>query len=65
MSSKNALANLIELTSNVADAFTTALFTVNLEDGTLKLRSHLTLSSHLKTDAPMVQCGSGKVGHER
>jgi len=61
MSSKNALANLIELTSNVADAFTTALYTVNLEDGTLKLRSHLTLSSHLKTDATFT-IGEGLLG---
>ncbi len=61
MSSKNALANLIELTSNVADAFTTALYTVNLEDGTLKLRSNLTLSSHLKTDATFA-IGEGLLG---
>jgi GAF domain-containing protein len=61
MSSKNALTNLIELASNVADAFTTALYTVNLEDGTLKLRSHLTLSSHLKTDATFV-IGEGLLG---
>ncbi len=61
MSSKNALTNLIELTSNVADAFTTALYTVNLEEGTLKLRSHLTLSSHLKTDATYA-IGEGLLG---
>jgi len=61
MSSKNALTNLIELASNVADAFTTALYTVNLEEGTLKLRSHLTLSSHLKTDATFV-IGEGLLG---
>jgi GGDEF domain-containing protein/putative methionine-R-sulfoxide reductase with GAF domain len=61
MSSKSALTNLIELASNVADAFTTALYTVNLEDGTLKLRSHLTLSSHLKTDATFV-IGEGLLG---
>ena len=61
MSSKNALANLIELTSNVADAFTTALYTVNLEDGTLKLRSNLTLSSHLKTEATFA-IGEGLLG---
>jgi putative methionine-R-sulfoxide reductase with GAF domain/GGDEF domain-containing protein len=61
MSSKNALANLIELTSNVADAFTTALYTVNLEDGSLKLRSNLTLSSHLKTDATFT-IGEGLLG---
>ncbi len=61
MSSKNALANLIELTSNVAGAFTTALYTVNLEDGTLKLRSNLTLSSHLKTDATFI-IGEGLLG---
>jgi GGDEF domain-containing protein/putative methionine-R-sulfoxide reductase with GAF domain len=61
MSSKNALTNLIELTSNVADAFTTALYAVNLEEGTLKLRSHLTLSSHLKTDATFV-IGEGLLG---
>ncbi len=61
MSSKNALANLIELASNVADAFTTALYTVNLEEGTLKLRSHLTLSSHLKTDATFA-IGEGLLG---
>jgi putative methionine-R-sulfoxide reductase with GAF domain/GGDEF domain-containing protein len=61
MSSKNALENLIELTSNVADAFTTALYTVNLEEGTLKLRSNLTLSSHLKTDATF-NIGEGLLG---
>lgn len=61
MSSKNALENLIELTSNVADAFTCALYTVNLEDGTLKLRSHLSLSSHLNTDATFV-IGEGLLG---
>jgi GAF domain-containing protein len=61
MSSKNALANLIELASNVAGAFTTALYTVNLEDGTLNLRSHLTLSSHLKTDATFA-IGEGLLG---
>jgi putative methionine-R-sulfoxide reductase with GAF domain len=61
MSSKNALENLIELTSNVADAFTTALYTVNLEEGTLKLRSHLSLSSHLKTDATFA-IGDGLLG---
>ena len=61
MSSKSALTNLIELASNVAYAFTTALYTVNLEDGTLKLRSHLTLSSHLKTDATFV-IGEGLLG---
>jgi len=61
MSSKNALTNLIELASNVADAFTTALYTVNLEDGTLKLRSHLTLSSHFKTDATFT-IGEGLLG---
>ena len=61
MSSKNALTNLIELASNVADAFTTALYTVDLEEGTLKLRSHLTLSSHLKTDATFV-IGEGLLG---
>ena len=61
MSSKNALTNLIELASNVADAFTTALYTVNLEEGTLKLRSHLTLSSHLKADATFV-IGEGLLG---
>nr|NIQ00502.1 hypothetical protein [Nitrospinaceae bacterium]NIR54579.1 hypothetical protein [Nitrospinaceae bacterium]NIS85001.1 hypothetical protein [Nitrospinaceae bacterium]NIT81812.1 hypothetical protein [Nitrospinaceae bacterium]NIU44075.1 hypothetical protein [Nitrospinaceae bacterium] len=51
MSSKNALSNLIELTSNVADAFTTALYQTDMETGTLKLRAHLTLSSHLDTGA--------------
>jgi putative methionine-R-sulfoxide reductase with GAF domain/GGDEF domain-containing protein len=61
MSSKNALENLIELASNVADAFTTALYTVNLEDGTLKLRSHLTLSPYLKTDATFA-IGDGLLG---
>ena len=61
MSSKNALTNLIELTSNVAGAFTTALYTVNLEEGTLKLRSNLTLSSHLKTDATFA-IGEGLLG---
>ena len=61
MSSKSALTNLTELASNVADAFTIALYTVDLEEGTLKLRSHLTLSSHFKTDATFT-IGEGLLG---
>ncbi len=61
MSSKNALSNLIELASNVADAYTTALYVADLEQGTLTLRSHLTLSSHLNTDAEFI-IGEGILG---
>ena len=61
MSQKNALTNLIELASNVTDAYTTALYTADLKQGTLTLRSHLTLSSHLKTDAAFV-IGEGILG---
>ena len=61
MSSKNALSNLIELASNVADAYTTALYVADLEQGTLTLRSHLTLSSHLNTDAEFI-IGEGTLG---
>ncbi len=61
MSQKNALTNLIELASNVTDAYTTALYAANLEQGTLTLRSHLTLSSHLKTDAAFA-LGEGILG---
>ncbi len=61
MSQKNALTNLIELASNVADAYTTALYAADLKQGTLTLRSHLTLSSHLKTDAAFA-IGEGLLG---
>ena len=61
MSPKNALTNLIELASNVTDAYTTALYAADLEQGTLTLRSHLTLSSHLKTDAAFA-IGEGLLG---
>jgi transcriptional regulator with GAF, ATPase, and Fis domain len=61
MPPKNALSNLIELASNVADAYTTALYAVDLEKGTLTLRSHLTLSSHLKTD-DVFTIGEGLLG---
>ncbi len=61
MSQKNALTNLIELASNVSDAYTTALYAADLEQGTLTLRSHLTLSSHLKTGAAFA-IGAGILG---
>lgn len=61
MSSKNALTNLIELASNVADAYTTALYTADLETGMLTLRSHLSLSSHLETGAAFT-IGEGMLG---
>ena len=61
MSSKNALANLIELTSNVANAYTTALYVADLETGVLTLRSQLTLSSHFSTDTTYA-IGEGMLG---
>lgn len=51
----------MELASNVTDAYTTALYAADLEQGTLTLRSHLTLSSHLKTDAAFA-IGEGILG---
>ncbi|MCZ6514011.1 MAG: GAF domain-containing protein [Nitrospinae bacterium] len=45
----------------MTDAYTTALYAANLEQGTLTLRSHLTLSSHFKTDAAFA-IGEGILG---
>lgn len=61
MSEKNALANLIELASNVANAYTTALYSADLERGTLTLREQLTLSSALDTESVFTM-GNGCLG---
>ena len=61
MAESNILAQLIELTSNVTNAYTTVLYSANLKEETLHLRDHFSLSSNLvpKTKLPF---GKGPIG---
>ncbi len=61
MNSRTALTNLIELAGNVADAYTTALFAVDPESGSLTLKTHLSLSPNVNPEAT-VEWGNGLVG---
>ena len=48
MDSSDVLTNLIELTNNVTDAFTTALYVADPLNRTLKLKEHVTLSVRVR-----------------
>jgi GGDEF domain-containing protein len=61
MDSSSVLTNLIELTNNVTDAFTTALYVVDPVNNTLHLKEHLTLSDNLDKEA-IIPIGEGPVG---
>jgi len=61
MATPNALTNLIQLASNVANAYTIALYAADREEGTLTLREQLTLSSHFNSDG-MFSIGEGILG---
>ena len=47
MAISNIFSHLIELTSNVTDAYTMALYSVNHQGGTFALRDHFSLNSNL------------------
>ncbi len=57
----NILSHLIELTSNVADAHTVALFRLTGDGGKLALREHFTLSRNLDQNAS-IKLGEGPIG---
>jgi len=61
MTSANILSRLIELTSNVTDAFTTALYVAQSDQRTLALREHLSLSPHVNA-ASCIPIGHGPIG---
>ena len=61
MDSSDVLTSLIELTNNVTDAFTTALYVADPVNKTLRLKEHMTLSANLDRDAT-IPYGEGPVG---
>ncbi len=61
MDSSDVLTNLIELTNNVTDAFTTALYVADPLNRTLRLKEHVTLSAHLDSEIT-IPFGEGPIG---
>ena len=61
MDSSSDLTIFIELTNNVTDAFTMALYFVDPVNNTLHLKEHLTLSDNLDKEA-IISIGEGPVG---
>ena len=61
MTDPNILNQLVELTGNASNAFTVALYKVCLDDNTLALRHHVSLSSNFDSEAKIV-FGEGPVG---
>ena len=61
MDSSDVLTSLIELTNNVTDAFTTALYVADPVTKTLRLKEHMTLSDNLDREAT-IPFGEGPVG---
>lgn len=61
MDSSDVLTSLIELTNNVSDAFTTALYVADPVTKTLRLKEHLTLSANLDEKAT-IPFGEGPIG---
>ena len=61
MNSRTALTQLVELTGNTADAYTTALFVVDPAGGSLTLKAYLSLSPNIKPEV-VVKLGKGVVG---
>lgn len=61
MTSRNVLSRLIELTSNVSDAFTTALYVAQSDQRTLALREHWSMSSNINSES-VVPIGQGPIG---
>jgi diguanylate cyclase (GGDEF)-like protein len=61
MADSNRLDQLLELTGNISNAFTIALYKVNSENKTLFLRHHISLSSNFNTEAK-IDFGEGLIG---
>lgn len=57
----NLLNQLVELTGNISNAFTIALYKIALEDKTLALRHHISLSSNFKPEVK-IKFGEGPIG---
>lgn len=61
MDSSDILTNLIELTNNVTDAFTTALYVADPLNQTLRLKEQVTLSANLDSEVT-IPYGEGLIG---
>ncbi|QPJ60757.1 MAG: GAF domain-containing protein [Candidatus Nitronauta litoralis] len=61
MTSQNVLSRLIELTCNVSDAFTTALYVAQSDQRTLALREHWSMSPNINEES-VVSIGQGPIG---
>ena len=61
MSDSDRLDQLIELTGNISNAFTIALYKVNSENKALFLRHHISLSSNFNTEVK-INFGEGPIG---
>lgn len=61
MAIDNPLSNLMDIISNVADAYTTALFVLQPDAETLTLRAQLSLSPQVRSDASF-KIGQGVLG---
>ncbi len=61
MASNPLLKNLIEITSNIADAYTTALFQLDSHSQQLKVVDYLSLSPNFKPDVA-IDLGQGLIG---
>ena len=61
MNASDRLDQLVELTGNISNAFTIALYKINEDDKTLLLRHHISLSSNFNAKAK-VNFGEGPVG---
>jgi len=51
MAASDRLDQLVELTGNISNAFTIALYKVNEDNKTLFLRHHISLSSNFNAEA--------------
>ncbi len=61
MTSNPLLKNLIEITSNISDAYTTALFQLDSHSQQLKIVEYLSLSPNFKPDVA-IDLGQGLIG---
>ena len=61
MTASNRLDQLIELTGNISNAFTIALYKADLDKKILVLRHHISLSSNFNAEAK-INFGNNPVG---
>ena len=61
MTTSNRLDQLVELTGNICDAFTIALYQADLDNKILVLRHHISLSSNFNAEAN-INFGDNPVG---